>query len=95
MFAVFLGIAMCVSATPVIAKTLMDLKLPHRNVGRLILISGTVDDVLGRLGRVLFAPHFGAEPVLVHLPRSRARPPLRRHAGFVAAQWDRRGVSRS
>ncbi|KUN95704.1 cation:proton antiporter [Streptomyces caeruleatus] len=49
-FAAFLGIAMCVSAIPVIAKTLMDLGLLHRNVGQLILISGTVDDVLGWLG---------------------------------------------
>lgn len=49
-FAVFLGIAMCVSAIPVIAKTLMDLRLLHRNVGQLILISGTVDDLFGWLG---------------------------------------------
>lgn len=49
-FATFLGIAMCVSAIPVIAKTLMDLGLMHRNVGQLILISGTVDDMLGWLG---------------------------------------------
>ncbi|MEU6095310.1 cation:proton antiporter [Streptomyces sp. NPDC047079] len=49
-FAAFLGIAMCVSAIPVIAKTLMDLHLLHRNVGQLILISGTVDDVLGWFG---------------------------------------------
>lgn len=49
-FAVFLGIAMCVSAIPVIAKTLIDLKLLHRNVGQLILISGTVDDIFGWLG---------------------------------------------
>lgn len=49
-FAAFLGIAMCVSAIPVIAKTLMDLKLLHRNVGQLILVSGAVDDVLGWLG---------------------------------------------
>ncbi|MFD9698241.1 cation:proton antiporter [Lentzea sp. NPDC059081] len=49
-FALFLGVAMCVSAIPVIAKTLIDLKLLHRNVGQLILISGTVDDVIGWLG---------------------------------------------
>jgi Kef-type K+ transport system membrane component KefB len=49
-FALFLGVAMCVSAIPVIAKTLMDLKLMHRNIGQLILMSGTVDDVLGWLG---------------------------------------------
>jgi Kef-type K+ transport system membrane component KefB len=49
-FALFLGVAMCVSAIPVIAKTLMDMKLLHRNVGQLILMSGTIDDVLGWLG---------------------------------------------
>ncbi|MEU9316917.1 cation:proton antiporter [Streptomyces sp. NPDC048295] len=49
-FALFIGIAMCVSAIPVIAKTLMDLGMLHRNVGQLILISGTVDDVLGWFG---------------------------------------------
>jgi Kef-type K+ transport system membrane component KefB len=48
--AVFLGVALCVSAIPVIAKTLMDLKLLYRNVGQLILISGTVDDLLGWIG---------------------------------------------
>ncbi|MBQ0984620.1 cation:proton antiporter [Streptomyces sp. F63] len=49
-FASFLGIAMCVSAIPVIAKTLMDLGLPHRTVGQLVLISGPVDDMLGWFG---------------------------------------------
>jgi Kef-type K+ transport system membrane component KefB len=48
-FALFLGIALCVSAIPVIAKTLIDMKLLHRNVGQLILMSGTVDDILGWL----------------------------------------------
>jgi Kef-type K+ transport system membrane component KefB len=49
-FAVFLGVAMCVSAIPVIAKTLIDLNLLHRNVGQLILVAGTVDDLVGWLG---------------------------------------------
>ena len=35
-FAMFLGVAMCVSAIPVIAKTLMDMNLLHRNVGQLV-----------------------------------------------------------
>jgi Kef-type K+ transport system membrane component KefB len=46
-FAVFLGVAMCVSAIPVIAKTLMDMKLMHRNVGQLTIASGMVDDAVG------------------------------------------------
>jgi Kef-type K+ transport system membrane component KefB len=46
-FAVFLGVAMCVSAIPVIAKTLMDMKLMHRDVGQLTLTAGMVTDAVG------------------------------------------------
>jgi len=46
-FAVFLGVAMCVSAIPVIAKTLLDMKLLHRDVGQLTLAAGAVDDAVG------------------------------------------------
>jgi len=46
-FALFLGVAMCVSAIPVIAKTLMDMKLLHRNIGQLTLTAGMVDDAFG------------------------------------------------
>jgi Kef-type K+ transport system membrane component KefB len=48
-FALFLGVAMCVSAIPVIAKTLMDMNLLHRDVGQLTLAAGMVDDALGWL----------------------------------------------
>jgi Kef-type K+ transport system membrane component KefB len=48
-FALFLGVAMCVSAIPVIAKTLLDMNLLHRNIGQLILSAGMVDDVFGWL----------------------------------------------
>jgi Kef-type K+ transport system membrane component KefB len=46
-FALFLGVAMCVSAVPVIAKTLIDMKLEHRPIGQLILLAGTIDDAVG------------------------------------------------
>lgn len=46
-FALFLGVAMCVSAIPVIAKTLLDMNLLHRDVGQLTLASGVIDDVIG------------------------------------------------
>lgn len=46
-FALFLGLAMCVSAIPVIAKTLIDMDLLHRNVGQLTLVSAMVDDSFG------------------------------------------------
>ena len=46
-FAVFLGVAMCVSAIPVIAKTLLDMKLMHRDLGQLTLTAGMVTDAVG------------------------------------------------
>lgn len=48
-FAMFLGVALGVSALPVIAKTLMDMRMLHRNVGQLILCAVTVDDTVGWL----------------------------------------------
>ncbi|MBB5870002.1 Kef-type K+ transport system membrane component KefB [Allocatelliglobosispora scoriae] len=48
-FALFLGVAMCVSAIPVIAKTLSDMKLLHRNIGQLTLAAGMIDDAVGWL----------------------------------------------
>jgi Kef-type K+ transport system membrane component KefB len=48
-FALFLGVAMCVSALPVIAKTLSDMGLLHREVGQLTLAAGMVDDAVGWL----------------------------------------------
>jgi Kef-type K+ transport system membrane component KefB len=46
-FAGFLGVAMCVSAIPVIAKTLSDMRLLHRDVGQMTLAAGTIDDAVG------------------------------------------------
>ncbi|WP_235193124.1 cation:proton antiporter [Streptomyces viridochromogenes] len=48
-FALFLGVAMCVSAIPVIAKTLMDMRLMHRDIGQLTLAAGMIDDAFGWL----------------------------------------------
>ncbi|MGI5186193.1 cation:proton antiporter [Dactylosporangium sp. CA-152071] len=48
-FALFLGVAMCVSAIPVIAKTLTDMRLLHRNIGQLTLAAAFIDDALGWL----------------------------------------------
>jgi Kef-type K+ transport system membrane component KefB len=48
-FAMFLAVAMGVSAIPVIAKTLMDMKLLHRNIGQLTLSAVMVDDIVGWL----------------------------------------------
>ena len=46
-FAGFMGVAMCVTAIPVIAKTLSDMRLLHRDVGQLTLAAGTIDDAVG------------------------------------------------
>jgi Kef-type K+ transport system membrane component KefB len=48
-FAAFLGVALCVSAIPVIAKTLLDMRLLHRDIGQLILAVAAVDDAVGWL----------------------------------------------
>jgi Kef-type K+ transport system membrane component KefB len=48
-FALLLGVAMCVTAIPVIAKTLSDMRLLHRDVGQLTLAAGLIDDAVGWL----------------------------------------------
>ncbi|MGW8703571.1 cation:proton antiporter, partial [Streptomyces eurythermus] len=48
-FAMFIGVAIAVSALPVIAKTLLDMGLMHRNVGQLIIGAAAVSDILGWL----------------------------------------------
>jgi Kef-type K+ transport system membrane component KefB len=48
-FALFLGVTMCVSAIPVIAKILIDMRLLHRDIGQLALTAGMVDDAFGWL----------------------------------------------
>lgn len=49
LFALFLGIALSVSAIPVIAKTLTDMNLMHRDIAQLILATAIVDDTVGWL----------------------------------------------
>jgi Kef-type K+ transport system membrane component KefB len=43
----FMGVAMCVTAIPVIAKTLSDMRLLYRDVGQLSLAAGAIDDAVG------------------------------------------------
>lgn len=47
LFAVFLGIALSVSALPVIARTLMDLGLYRSRIGVITMSAVTIDDLLG------------------------------------------------
>lgn len=46
-FALFLATAMSISAIPVIAKVLIDLKLMRRDIGQTIIASGMIDDTVG------------------------------------------------
>jgi Kef-type K+ transport system membrane component KefB len=46
-FAFFAGVAMCVSALPVIAKMLLDMRLLHRDFAQLTIAAGVLDDVVG------------------------------------------------
>jgi Kef-type K+ transport system membrane component KefB/nucleotide-binding universal stress UspA family protein len=48
-FALFIAVAMSISAVPVIAKILIDLDLMRRDLGLLILAAGIFDDTIGWL----------------------------------------------
>jgi Kef-type K+ transport system membrane component KefB len=52
-FALLIGVALAVSALPVIAKTLADMNMLHRDIAQLILAAGTVDDTVAWLGLAL------------------------------------------
>jgi Kef-type K+ transport system membrane component KefB len=68
-FSAFVAVAMCVSAIPVIAKTLLEMRLLHRDVGQLIMSAATIDDLLGWLllsiVSAMAASGVRAQPVLV------------------------------
>lgn len=49
LFAFFLGVAICASAIPVIAKILLDMRLEHRDLGQLILTTAVIVDAAGWL----------------------------------------------
>ena len=49
-FALFVGVAMSITALPVIAKILLDLNLFRTDVGMLIMASAMVNDLLGWIG---------------------------------------------
>lgn len=48
-FVLFLGLTLCVSAIPVIAKTLSELKMVHRDIGQLILAAAAIDGLVAWL----------------------------------------------
>ncbi len=60
LFAVFLGVALSISALPVIARTLLDLGLFKTEVGLLVMAAATVNDLVGWLAfSVLLSPMQG------------------------------------
>ncbi|MGI9018122.1 MAG: cation:proton antiporter [Euzebya sp.] len=46
-FALFLGTAMSISAIPVIAKVLIEMRIIRRDIGQLTLAAGMIDDTVG------------------------------------------------
>ena len=48
-FAAFVATAMAITAMPVVAKILIDLRIVRRNIGVLILSAGVLDDTTGWL----------------------------------------------
>jgi Kef-type K+ transport system membrane component KefB/mannitol/fructose-specific phosphotransferase system IIA component (Ntr-type) len=58
--AAFLGIALSISALPVIAKTLLDLGLMKTDLGIIILSSAVFDDLIGWTGFSILARQFSA-----------------------------------
>ncbi|MCK9920713.1 cation:proton antiporter [Frankia sp. AgPm24] len=48
-FALFIGVALGISAIPVAAKILIDMKLLHHPIGQLTLVAAVVDDAVGWL----------------------------------------------
>lgn len=46
-FALFMGTAMSISAIPVIAKVLIEMRIIRRDIGQLTLAAGMVDDTIG------------------------------------------------
>ncbi len=60
LFTLFLGVALSISALPVIAKTLLDLGLFKTDLGLVVMSSATIDDVVGWLAfSILLGPMRG------------------------------------
>ena len=67
LFAAFLGVALSISALPVIAKTLHDLGLFKSDIGLLVMAAAMINDVVGWLAfSVLLGPMRGAEVNVPH-----------------------------
>ncbi|HVJ94284.1 MAG TPA: cation:proton antiporter, partial [Labilithrix sp.] len=68
LFAVFMGVALSISALPVIAKTLLDLGLFKTDVGLLVMTVAMIDDIVGWVAfSILLGPirGSGADPLVL------------------------------
>jgi Kef-type K+ transport system membrane component KefB/mannitol/fructose-specific phosphotransferase system IIA component (Ntr-type) len=71
LFALFMGVALSISALPVIAKTLLDLGLFKTEVGLLVMTAAMIDDLVGWLAfSVLLGPMQGGALALSPVARS-------------------------
>jgi Kef-type K+ transport system membrane component KefB/mannitol/fructose-specific phosphotransferase system IIA component (Ntr-type) len=71
LFALFMGVALSISALPVIAKTLLDLGLFKTDVGLLVMAAAMINDLVGWLAfSVLLGPLQGAALSLRSVGRS-------------------------
>lgn len=68
LFALFIGVALSISALPVIAKTLLDLGLFKTDVGLLVMTAAMINDLVGWLGfSILLGPMRGGAVDLTQL----------------------------
>jgi Kef-type K+ transport system membrane component KefB len=71
LFALFMGVALSISALPVIAKTLLDLGLFKTDVGLLVMAAAMIDDLAGWLAfSVLLGPMQGGVLNMASVGRS-------------------------
>jgi Kef-type K+ transport system membrane component KefB len=67
LYALFFGVAMAVSAVPVIARILMDLNLYKTKVGSIIMAAAVTDDIVGWLLFSLVLSHMGLKAEITNL----------------------------
>ncbi|AKU99548.1 putative Na/H antiporter [Labilithrix luteola] len=71
LFALFLGVALSISAMPVIAKTLLDLGLFKTDIGLLVMTAAMFDDLIGWIAfSMLLGPMKGRTVDFSHLVRT-------------------------
>jgi Kef-type K+ transport system membrane component KefB/mannitol/fructose-specific phosphotransferase system IIA component (Ntr-type) len=68
LFAIFIGVALSISALPVIAKTLLDLGLFKTDIGLIVMSAAMINDLVGWIAfSILLGPMRGGSIDVVHL----------------------------